>query len=111
MQTAKDILKKVKPERKTYNRVEYLLSSYKDLKKGNAFGESSRDAIELIENAFSLIADDEYADIIKAFYFDGKSIDEISRNSGIDERTIYRHKKRLIQRLAVILYGDEALTE
>lgn len=108
---AKEIIKRIQPNRKAYNRTEYILSIYRDLKKGAEIIEASRSVIDLIDEAIKIIADDPYIDLISYIYKDGKKIEEIAEITNLDERTIYRHKKRLIKRLAVIFYGDEALKE
>lgn len=108
---AKDIIKNIKPDRKAYNRTEYLLKSYRDLKKGSEIIEADRGVIDVIDRAVEMIADDNYIDLIIYMYIEGKSVDQVAKITNLDERTIYRHKKRLIKRIAIILYGDEALKE
>lgn len=106
---AKERIKQIQPNRKAYNRTEYILSIYRDLKNGAEIIDASRSVIKLIDEAIEVISDDPYIDLITYIYKDGKKIEEIAELTNMDERTIYRHKKRLIKRLAVIFYGDEAL--
>ena len=107
----KEIIKQIKPERKAYNRTIYILNIYIDLKKGAQIIEAPRTVINVINEAVNMISDDKYIDIIRYFYFENKTIEEIAELTNLDERTIYRHKKRLVKRIAIILYGDEALKE
>lgn len=108
---AREIIKQIKPERTPYNRTDYLLSIYKDLKNGSEIAEAPRTVIDLIDNAVKMISDDRYINIIHYTYFEGKTIREIAQITNLEERTIYRQKKRLVKRLSIILYGDEALKE
>lgn len=108
---AKKIIKGLKPERKAYNRTDYLLNLYKDLKNGSQIIDTPRAIIKIIDQAIDMLSDDNYIDLIKYIYFEGKTVEEISQITNLDERTIYRHKKRLVKRLSIILYGDEALKE
>lgn len=111
MTDAKEIIKNIQPKRKAYNRTDYLLTTYKDLKDGAQITDASRSIIEAVNKAVELIGDDPYIDLIDMYYFKGLKIEEIAAKTNLDERTIYRHKKRLVRRLAVIFYGDEALRE
>lgn len=108
---AREIIKGIKPERTPYNRTEYILSIYRDLKNGAAIAEAPRAVIDIIDGAMDMIADDRYINIVRYAYFDNKTISEIAQITNMEERTIYRQKKRLVKRLAIILYGDEALKE
>lgn len=108
---AKEIIKGIKPDRKAYNRTDYLLSVYKDLKNGAEIFEASREVMELIDTAIEKISGDPYIDLIKLIYIEGKNVETVAGITNMDERTIYRHKKRLVKRLAVIFYGDEALID
>jgi len=61
--------------------------------------------IETIDKALDIIAGDDYAEIIKYKYFDGKSDEEISELIPCAERTVRYNKSRLVKRLSVFLYG------
>lgn len=108
---AREIIKGIKPERTPYNRTDYILSIYRDLKNGAAIVEAPRAVIDIIDGTMKMIDDDGYINIIRYAYFDNKTISEIAQITNMEERTIYRQKKRLVKRLAIILYGDEALKE
>ena len=64
--------------------------------------------IETIEKALSIIEADPYFDIIPYLFFDGMTVEEASVEIACDRATIFRHKARLVQRLAVFLYGVDA---
>lgn len=61
--------------------------------------------IKRIEKALQTIKDDKYYKIISLFYFDNMKIDDISACLYCDNATVYRNKKRLIDKLIVILFG------
>jgi RNA polymerase sigma factor (sigma-70 family) len=71
--------------------------------------ERTKREIQRIERALETIQDDEYFDIIPMKYWDALPPVEIAERLNCDERTYYRHKNRLINKLKIILFGAEAL--
>ncbi|MDR1688321.1 MAG: hypothetical protein LBS21_06890 [Clostridiales bacterium] len=65
--------------------------------------------IESIDKALTVISNDPYAKVIQYKYFEGKNDGEIADLITCDERTVRRNKSRLVGRLAVFLYGAEAI--
>jgi hypothetical protein len=65
--------------------------------------------IKTIDKAIKILDGDAYSDIVKYRFFDGKSDDEISLILCCDPSTVRRNKSRLVQRLAVFLYGSSAV--
>jgi DNA-directed RNA polymerase specialized sigma24 family protein len=65
--------------------------------------------IENIEKALDTVAEDEYAAIIPLKYFECKSDEETADSVKCSERTVRYQKSRLVNRLAVRLYGIDAL--
>lgn len=104
-----DLLNNILPNEKPYKRVEYLLRKYNDLKNGRRLNDVSRNAIQIVDEALRMIQDDYYSDIIKLYYIKRMTTEEVAISLNADKGTIFRNRKRLIRRLAVILYGDEAL--
>ena len=103
------IVKNILVNRSAYDKTVYLLKSYRDLKNGLKINNNYSSVIDLLNSAIELISDDDYINIIKYFYIEGKSIEKTAELMGIDTKTLYRQRKRLVKRLSVILYGDEAL--
>lgn len=70
-----------------------------------------RDQTEIDEIDFALqaVSDDEYYPVIEMKYFAGKTDEEIADVISCDPRTIRRNKSRLVRRIAVKLYGAEAV--
>jgi len=62
-----------------------------------------------IRCALEMIATDPYYRAITGKYFDQKSDDEIGDEMICDPSTVWRNRKRLVQRLAVWLYGATAI--
>src|SRR5690606_5999149 len=71
--------------------------------------ERTRREIQRIERALETIQDDEYYDIIPLKYWDLLPPIEIAERLNCDERTFYRHKNRLVNKLKVVLFGADAL--
>lgn len=65
--------------------------------------------IDEIEYALQAVEGDEYYSVIEMKYFQGKSDDEIAAAIPCDPRTVRRNKTRLVRKLAVKLYGAEAV--
>lgn len=65
--------------------------------------------IQRIERALKTIQNDEYYDIIPLKYWDLVQAAVIAEALHINERTFYRHKNHLINKLKVVLFGADAL--
>jgi RNA polymerase sigma factor (sigma-70 family) len=65
--------------------------------------------IETIDKALDIIAGDDYANVIKYKYFEGKNDEKIAEIISCDPSTVRRNKSRLVGRLAVFLYGVAAV--
>ena len=75
-------------------------------------GKINRDQNEINEIDFALeaIGKDEYYQVIAMKYFEGKNDDEIAEIISCDPSTVRRNKSRLIRRIAVKLYGAQAVS-
>lgn len=71
--------------------------------------ERTKREIQRIERALETIQDDEYFDIIPLKYWDLMQPAQIAEALHCDERTFYRHKNRLVNKLKVVLFGADAL--
>ena len=67
--------------------------------------------IDVIDKALSKIADDNYYDLIRLRYFEGKTREEIAEYFNVDVATISRNKNRLINKLKIYLFSDEVIAE
>lgn len=103
-----DIISKIQPKRTPYNRTAYLISRYRDLKSREEISGTGSPARQIIEQAVEKISDDRYINVLRDV-MKGVTAEEIAERNGIDISNVYRQKKRLIKRLSVVIYGDEAL--
>jgi len=71
--------------------------------------ERTKREIQRIERALETIQDDEYYEIIPLKYWDLVQPAQIAERLHCDERTFYRHKNRLVNKLKVVLFGADAL--
>jgi len=65
--------------------------------------------IAAIDKALNALKDDEYYKIIELKYFQGKSPEEMAKECKCDPSTVWRNQRRLVQRIALRLYGVDAL--
>ena len=79
------------------------------IERRKASMERTKREIQRIERALETIQDDEYYDIIPLKYWDLLPPAEIAERLNCDERTFYRHKNRLVNKLKVVLFGADAL--
>lgn len=71
--------------------------------------QSSEREIKKIDKALEAIKDDEWYRVIELKYFQCKNDQEIAEVMICDPSTVRRNKKRLINKIAVRLYGADAL--
>lgn len=64
--------------------------------------------IATMEKALALIEGDQYADVISCLYFDGMTVLGTAATICCDKSSVFRHRGRLVRRLAVFLYGVDA---
>lgn len=67
--------------------------------------------LDLIDEALEKISNDDYFDIIRMKYFEGKTHEEIAEYLNVDVSTVSRNKKRLINKLAIYLFPDDSMIE
>jgi len=67
--------------------------------------------IKMIDDAVYKLKNDKYYKIINLKYFEGKTREEIAEMYDCDARTITRNKNRLINKLKIDLFSDEAIFE
>jgi hypothetical protein len=71
----------------------------------------TRRLIKVIDKALEKVSDDPYFNVIQMFYFEGVHRDDIIKNLNCDTVTMYRNKKRIVDRLKMDLFSDDAITE
>ena len=65
--------------------------------------------VDASERALVAIANDEYLLTVTGKYIDRLTDEEISERIPCDPTTVWRNRKRLVQRLSVRLYGVDAV--
>ena len=79
------------------------------IERSKASMERTKREIQRIERALETIQDDEYFDIIPMKYWDLLPPAQIAEALHCDERTFYRHKNRLVNKLKVVVFGADAV--
>jgi hypothetical protein len=65
--------------------------------------------IELLDKCLNAVREDKYFRCVEGRYIDNISDEEIAEELFCDATTVWRNRKRLVQRIAVRLYGVEAV--
>lgn len=94
-----------------YMQTEKLLRMYNDMKTSEQFTNQKSQLVKIIDEALNMISSDPYVRIIHLHYFENKSLREVSEMIHIDHSNVCKHKKRLVQRLTVIIFGDESVID
>ncbi len=108
MKTACEIIRGIQPGKSPYEKTLYLIYNYRDLKSGASITDESREVLSLIDEAVKTLEDDTYISILKSVLA-GKKAEQIANDIPLDINSVYRHRRRLIKRLSIVIYGDEAL--
>lgn len=70
---------------------------------------ADQDEVEKLERALAYIKDDRYYPCVALRYFKELDDEEIAKELGCDTSTVWRNRKRLVQRVSIMLYGAQAL--
>lgn len=65
--------------------------------------------VEVMGRALDTISGDEYYQTVTGRYIEDRSDEEVAALIPCDTSTVWRNRKRLVQKLAVWLYGAEAI--
>jgi DNA-directed RNA polymerase specialized sigma24 family protein len=65
--------------------------------------------VEAISSVLDAIKDDPYCETIEAKYFRQATDEEVATQLSCDERTVRRNRSRLLRRIAIRLYGVDAI--
>jgi DNA-binding transcriptional ArsR family regulator len=94
----------------TYQKTEKLLKNYRLLQMGEQ-SKRTRRTVERINRAISDISDDKYIQIIKMYYFENQKVEAVAMALNLSQSTVYYHRERLVEMLAVILFADDFIEE
>lgn len=70
---------------------------------------ADQEEVERMEKALSYIKGDRYYLSVEGRYFLEQDDEEIAQKLGCDTSTVWRNRKRLVQRVSIMLYGAQAL--
>lgn len=90
-------------------KTEELLKNYKSLKLSDQ--PYAKKLVSKINEALETIRDDPYYSIIPLYYFSEYSREYVAYELNTTPTTISRNKARLIDKLKVILYSEEYISE
>lgn len=90
-------------------KTEELLKNYKSLNLSDQ--PYAKKLVSKINEALETIRDDPYYAIIPLYYFSGYSREYVAYELNTTPTTISRNKARLIDKLKVILYSEEYISE
>jgi len=65
--------------------------------------------LEVMENALDFISEDDYYLTVTGRYIEELTDEEIAARIPCDSSTVWRNRKRLVQRVAIMLYGAAAV--
>ena len=94
-------------EKTVMEKTEELLKRYEGFKLSDE--PITRKILAKVDDALKSVQDDPYYLIIPMSFFDHMSREEIADYFGVTERTITRHKSRLIDAMSVILFSDDVM--
>lgn len=94
-----------------YQKTEQILRSYDDMKKSHSEDGVAEKFICIIDSALKQIEDDLYYDIIPMIYFEGKTREEVAEYFDTTVTTISRNKKRLLEKLKLLIFADDVIYE
>lgn len=92
-----------------YQKTEELLRNYPKFKLSDQ--PYAVKLCERVEQALDTIRKDYYFDLIKLYYFDRVTREEISGKFNTSDTTISRNKRRLVNSLSAVLFSDDLIYE
>ena len=96
-------------QKSVYEKTEDLLKKYEGFKLADE--PVTLKMLAKVEDALKSVQADPYYLIIPMTFFEHRSREDIAFYFGVTERTITRHKSRLIKELSVILFSDDVLMD
>lgn len=96
-------------DKNVFQKTEEILKNYNLFKLSDE--PHTKKLLAKIEKAMQTIENDPYKEIIKMFYFEDVSREEVAEYFNTSVTTISRNKTRLINKLKVILFSDETVFE
>lgn len=94
-----------------YQKTEQILRQYNNMKKAHSENGTAEKFVDIIDNALKSLYDEEYYDIIPMIYFEGNTREAVAEYFDTTVTTISRNKRRLVERLSVLIFADDVVLE
>lgn len=92
-----------------YCKTEELLKNYmrwKDIES-----KQTKKLVQILDRELDVLSDDPYFEVIPMIYFENMTYEDVAEQFDVSARTIMRNKIRLINKLKVVLFSDDVITE
>lgn len=94
-----------------HQKTEQVLRAYNDMKKAYSEDGTAKKFVDIIDKALTSLYDDLYYDIIPMIYFENESREKVAEYFDTTVTTISRNKKRLIDKLSILIFADSVVYE
>lgn len=94
-----------------FQKTEQILHSYNDMKKSYSENGTAKKFIDIIDAALKELEDDMYYDIIPMIYFEKATREDVAAYFDTTVTTISRNKRRLIEKLKILIFADDVIYE
>lgn len=98
-----------KNKKTAFQKTEELLKNYNILKRSRE--PTTKKMITKLNEALKEIKDDQYYEIITMTYFENQTREYIAEYFDTTTTTVTRNKNRLINKLKIMIFSDEAIRE
>lgn len=92
-----------------YRKTEEVLQNYPKWKQVE--GGLTQKLVKILDGELERLRNDPYFEIIPMIYFEDKTREDVAEYFDVNERTVTRNKRRLVNELRVILFSDDVITE
>lgn len=92
-----------------YRKTEELLKNYtrwKDIES-----KQTKKLVQILDRELDILSDDPYFEVIPMIYFNSMTYEDVAEQFNVSARTIMRNKIRLINKLKIVLFSDDVITE
>lgn len=92
-----------------YRKTEELLKNYtrwKDIES-----KQTKKLVQILDRELDILSDDPYFEVIPMIYFNNMTYEDVAEQFNVSARTIMRNKIRLINKLKIVLFSDDVITE
>lgn len=97
----------------SFKKCEYLLKNYNSFKLGLELGndEETKRLFSMLDKAIEFLSDERFIGIITMYYLDRLTMERIAEIYDISLVTAYAQKKKMIKKIANIVFSDDVIRE